>query len=42
MTDRIDAITGAVGRIAEAAGRMQEDVADVAAVAEESSSPGSA
>jgi methyl-accepting chemotaxis protein len=34
---RIDAITGAVARIADAAVRMQEDVAEVAAVAEESS-----
>src|SRR4051812_17847398 len=37
MTGRIDAISGAVGQIAEAAVRMQKDVAEVAAVAEESS-----
>jgi methyl-accepting chemotaxis protein len=37
MTGRIDAISGAVGRIAQAAVLMQDDVAEVAAVAEESS-----
>jgi methyl-accepting chemotaxis protein len=37
MTGRIEAISGAVGQIATAATRMQDDVAEVAAVAEQSS-----